>query len=36
MVCAKRQVVFPDTLAVMVMEEMVWKNVKTSKPLKSI
>lgn len=27
MVPAKRQAVFPDTLAVMVMEELVWKNV---------
>lgn len=24
---AKRQAVFPDTLAVIVMEERVWKNV---------
>lgn len=27
MVPAKRQAVFPDTLAVMVMEELVWKDV---------
>lgn len=27
MVPAQRQAVFPDTLAVMVMEELVWKNV---------